>query len=129
MSSRFRPADRLVSDVLSEMARTVPAEGLTLHDLLERLGTHGLRLLCMVLTIPLLLPVSIPGSSVSFGLVIALTGVGIVTHRPPWLPDRLMNRQLAADHLVPVLQKGARLLARVEQLTLPRLFPRTPGAT
>ena len=121
--------DQRVSAMLFEMIRTMPVEGLTLRGVLERLGERGLLMLCMVLTIPFLLPVSIPGSSVPFGVLIALIAVGLVTHRPPWLPDRLMNRRLARGHVVPMLEKGARLFARLERLIHPRLLPLTHGPT
>jgi hypothetical protein len=94
-----------VSAVLSEVIRTMPAEGLTLQGLLDRLGDRGLLILCMVLTMPFLLPVSIPGSSIPFGVLIALIAVGLVTHRAPWL------------------------FARLERLIHPRLWPLTHGAT
>jgi hypothetical protein len=107
----------------------MPAEGLTLREILEQLGDRGLLMLCMVLTIPFLLPVSIPGSSIPFGVLIGLIAVGLVTHRAPWLPDRLMNQRLARGHVVPMLEKGARLFARLERLIHPRLLPLTHGPT
>jgi hypothetical protein len=129
MSFPAQALDQRVSAVLSEVIRTMPAGGLTLQGLLERLGDRGLLIFCMVLTMPFLLPVSIPGSSIPFGVVIALIAVGIVTHRAPWLPDRLMSRRLAGGHVVPMLEKGARLFARLERLIHPRLLPLTHGAT
>jgi hypothetical protein len=129
MSFPGQAHDQRVSAVLSEVIRTMPAEGLTLQGLLERLGDRGLLILCMVLTIPFLLPVSIPGSSIPFGVIIALIALGIVTHRAPWLPDRLMTRRLARGHVVPMVEKGARLFARLERLIHPRLLPLTHGAT
>jgi hypothetical protein len=81
------------------------------------------------LTMPFLLPVSIPGSSIPFGVLIALIAVGLVTHQAPWLPNCLMHRRLARGHVVPMLEKGARLFARLERLIHPRLWPLTHGAT
>jgi hypothetical protein len=83
----------------------------------------------MVLTIPFLLPVSIPGSSLPFGAVIALNAVSLITHRSPWLPERLLHQRLVAAQVVSVLAKGARLLARLEQWSQPRLLPLTRGLT
>jgi hypothetical protein len=83
----------------------------------------------MVLTIPFLLPVSIPGSSLPFGAVIALNAVSLITRRSPWLPERLRHRRLAAAQVVSVLAKGSRLLARLEQWSQPRLLPLTRGLT
>jgi hypothetical protein len=121
--------DQRVSAVLFEMIRTMPAAGLTLREILERIGERGQLMLCMILTLPFLLPVSIPGSSIPFGVLIALIAVGLVTHRPPWLPNRLMNRRLARGHVVPMLERGARLFARLERLIHPRLLPLTHGPT
>jgi hypothetical protein len=121
--------DPRVSIVLAEVIRTMPAEGLTLRGILGQLGDRGLLILCMVLTMPFLLPVSIPGSSIPFGVVIALIAVGLVTHRAPWLPNCLMNRRLARGHVVPMLEKGARLFARLERLIHPQLLPLTHGPT
>lgn len=129
MSLPGQAVDQRVSTVLFEVLRTMPAGGLTLRGILERLGERGQLMLCMVLTMPFLLPVSIPGSSIPFGVLIALIAVGLVTHRAPWLPDRLMNRRLARGHVVPMLEKGARLFAQLEKLIHPRLLPLTHGPT
>ncbi|MBI3329561.1 MAG: exopolysaccharide biosynthesis protein [Nitrospinae bacterium] len=128
-SSKSQPEVQRFSDMLSQLVRSLPAEGLTLGELVERLGARGLLLLCMVLTTPFLLPVSIPGSSLPFGMVIALTGVGILRRKPPWLPARLLNRHLPADQLARVLEKGAQLFSRLEPFIHPRLFVLTHGAT
>jgi hypothetical protein len=129
VSVRMHGDEKSLSQVLRDIARSVPVEGLTIRELLERLGERGLLLLAMVLTVPFLLPVSIPGASTPFGLIIALIGVGVITNRPPWLPDRLMRRRLSAEQVVSVLERGARLCARVEKLIHPRLFLLTHPAT
>jgi hypothetical protein len=129
MPPKFKPADKRFSTVLFDIARTIDLQGLTLRELLERFGERGLLMLCIVLTIPFLLPASIPGSSIPFGLVIALNGIGILTHRSPWLPAVLMNRRLDAKHLIVVLEKAGRLFTRLEGLMHPRLLVLTHGGT
>src|SRR5690349_21548627 len=127
MTMKFEHADKSTSKVLSEIASSLQAEGLTLYELLERLGERGLLMLSLVLTIPFLLPISIPGSSIHFGLIIALVGIGIITNRSPWLPARLMNRRLSAEKLILMLERGAKLFSRIERLTHPRLLILTHG--
>jgi hypothetical protein len=121
--------DTRVSTVLGKIGRSIPAEGLTLRQLLDRLGERGLLIFCMVLTVPFLLPISIPGSSIPFGLIIALNAIGVITDRSPWLPERLMRRRLTAEHLGKVLEKGEKLFQRLERLFHPRLLPLTHGPT
>lgn len=118
-----------VSVILSEIVDKVPARGLTLRQLLNRLGERGQLIFCMILTIPFLLPVSIPGFSAPFGMLMVLIAVGLTMQRSPWLPNRLMNRRLAVSHLVPLLERGARLFARLERVVQPRLLPLTHRAT
>lgn len=112
--------EKTFSEVLRAISRSVPAAGLTLRDLLEKLGDGGLLTFCMVLTIPFLLPVSIPGTSAPFGLVIALIAAGLLVNRPPWLPDRLMGRRLPAGNLAVALEKGAGLFSKLEKWVHPR---------
>jgi hypothetical protein len=121
--------DTRVSTVLCQIGRSLPAAGLTLRELLDRLGERGLLILCMILTVPFLLPVSIPGSSIPFGLIIALNAIGIIADRSPWLPYRLMSRRLSAEQLGKVLERGERLFQRLERLIHPRLLPLTHGPT
>jgi hypothetical protein len=95
-----------VSAVCTALARAIPPEGLSLQELLARLGERGLLLLCILVTVPFLLLLSIPGSSMPFGVIIALNGIGLVTHRAPWLPGRLRHHRLAADTLFSVCARG-----------------------
>lgn len=128
----FHPREAIetpVSVMLSEIVRTMPARGLTLSQLLGRLGERGQLILCMVSTIPFLLPVSIPGTSTPFGALIVLIAIGLAMERSPWLPPRLMSRRLAMHHLVPMLERGSRLFARLERIIRPRLLPLTHRAT
>jgi hypothetical protein len=129
MTSPSPGGEPRVSTVFVALARAMPLEGLTLRDLLAQLGERGLLLVCIMATVPFLLPVSIPGSSIPFGLMIAFNGISLLTHRAPWLPDRLLHRHLAADSLIAVLERGARLFSRLEQLIHPRVSPLTHGPT
>jgi hypothetical protein len=121
-------ADQRASAMLIELARTLPAEGMPLGALLTLLGTRAELMVCMLLTVPFLLPLSIPGSSLPFGLLIALQGLGLFMQRAPWLPKRLSAHRLTQAHLGTLLTKGARLFSRLERFIHPRLFPLTQGS-
>ena len=116
----FKKSERKFSSVLSEVRTSMGGQGLSLGELLERLGEGGLLTFCMVLTIPFLLPVSIPGTSTPFGLLMALVSAGLILNRPPWLPAFLMKRQMARAHLAPALEKGAVFFERLEKWIHPR---------
>ena len=73
------------------------------------------------LIIPFLVPVSIPGVSTVFGLLITLIGVGVMTNRMPWLPQRLMDRRVRTENLARAFEHGSKLVARLERFLHPRL--------
>jgi hypothetical protein len=129
MTPNGASAEQRASTLLAELARAFPAQGLTLGALLTQLGERGELIISMVLTVPFLLPVSIPGSSIPFGLLIALNGIGLLLHRPPWLPKRLMAHRLTGAHSGTLLAKASRLFSRLERFIHPRLLPLTHEAT
>lgn len=128
MGLEFRDTDQSLSETLTQTARSINGETITLRQLFELIGEQGLLLFCMFLTIPFLIPVSIPGVSTVFGAAIILIAVSITLNRVPWLPQRLMNRPIATENLVPTLEKGAQMVARFEHYIRPRLQNLTTGA-
>jgi len=85
-------------------------------ELMDCLRDKGLLVMCMVLTVPFLLPMSIPGSSTPFGLAIALIGLGVVAGKTPRLPGKIMNRPISAENLFTVLDKGSGLFKKDRKL-------------
>ncbi|MDA8227942.1 MAG: exopolysaccharide biosynthesis protein [Desulfitobacterium hafniense] len=121
MADTHKIKDNSFATVLSDLAQAVPPEGLTTGELLKRLGNEGFLILCMVFTIPFLLPVSIPGSSTPFGLAIALIGFGLSTGQKPWLPSFILNRKIDAHSLKQILDRGSIIFLRIEKLLHVRL--------
>ncbi|HEY6552163.1 MAG TPA: exopolysaccharide biosynthesis protein, partial [Vicinamibacteria bacterium] len=87
-------------------------------------------LLCAVLTLPFMIPVSIPGVSTVFGLAILSIGVGVTLNRVPWLPGRVLDRPLSTVSLRNAFEKSAGIVSRLERLVRPRWswLTRTPTA-
>ncbi len=129
MSIEFHDTDRRLSIALRGIAAKVPPDGLTLGQLLEQLGEQGLLLLCIILTLPNLSPVTIPGVSTVFGAAITLIGVGVLFNRVPWLPKRVVTHHVQREHLLTVFDKGTKLFERIERLVKPRILVLTHGAT
>jgi len=98
-----------------------------LHDIINIFGRDGMLVLCAFLTLPFMVPVSIPGASTLFGLAIGLIGVGVMTHRPLWLPDRLIRKKFPTHSLRLVLERGAVWLHRLEQVSRPSIPVLTCG--
>jgi hypothetical protein len=118
---------RPLSAFLADLAAKLPEDYITVRRLLKDVGEQGLLVTAMILTIPFLLPVSIPGMSTPFGIVIALAGVTRAVHRLPWLPRFVLRRRIPTRRLAPVLARGSSLCARLERLIHPRLLILTHG--
>ena len=120
MSIEFADTRESLYQALTRAIDSIEGSTITLRKLLALVGEHGLLFLCALLTIPFLIPVSIPGVSTVFGAAIILISIGITTNRMPWLPDRLMDKELDAVKLSGILRRGAEVVARVETYIRPR---------
>ncbi|MBC8172232.1 MAG: exopolysaccharide biosynthesis protein [Anaerolineae bacterium] len=127
MAVEFQDSKATLSQTLHQVADSLTTETIQVRTLLEKAGEHGLLFFCMLLTVPFLIPVSIPGVSTIFGLVIILIGLGVMLNRVPWLPDFIMRREIKTADLVPALHRGANTFSRLDTLSKPRLSALTNG--
>ena len=92
-----------------------------LAQVVEVLQGRGYRLLIVLLCLPFLTPIPLPGVSTVIGLVIALIGLRLALGQKPHLPQRLMQKELPPRLLPKVLRASSRLVAAFERLSKPRL--------
>lgn len=124
----FKDTTRKTSELLEDVIGSIRGDYVTLRDLLTTMGENGLLLLCGFLSLPFLVPVSIPGVSTVFGAGIVLVSAAVTLNRLPWLPGRIADRRLESGRLVPVLERGVRFLKRIDRFFKPRLPFLTSGA-
>ncbi|MDW9825470.1 exopolysaccharide biosynthesis protein [Sinorhizobium meliloti WSM1022] len=128
MAVEFGDSQRSLSDTLTGMIASIRGNTITLRELMIEIGEQGFLLLCALLTLPFLIPVSIPGVSTVFGAAIILISLAITLNRMPWLPKRILDREIATEKLVPTLRKGAALVSKLDRYVRPRLNFLTEGA-
>lgn len=129
MKVQLHHPEQSISSTLRATAAALTEDRVSIRQLLEQVGEQGMLVLSMLVCVPFLLPITIPGSSTPFGLVIALVGIGVMLDRVPWLPKWLLDRSFARTSVVPLLERGANLFARMEKLVHPRLLALTHGST
>jgi hypothetical protein len=110
-----------LSSRLETLAQSVPASGMSLGLLVKQLGHESLLLMCIVLCLPFLLPVSIPGVSTVFGLVIFCVGLAHLRQAAVWLPARVAGYVITQARLQDILKMGSRWVQRLERWLKPRL--------
>ena len=127
-SIRFRDPEVRMSQALAAAESQVADPDITLRELVALLGEQGLLVFCGVLAVPFLLPVTVPMMSTVFGVPMLLIGFAVMVSRVPWLPERLLNRRIAAGTARQMLAKVRGWALRFEHLVRPRALALSGGA-
>ena len=129
-SQHYQLATDSLGDKLRLLLAELPEGSVPLHRLLKLLGRDGLMLLVCLLSLVFLIPVSIPGVSTLFGLVILLIAINRLLGRPLWLPRRLRHKPVATHSLRQALDKALKAFSRLEKISRPHRLnwlTTTPG--
>lgn len=108
-----------ISQRLRSLVRSLPPTGITLSELIRRVGDDGLLLLTALLTLVFLIPVSIPGVSTVFGAAILLIGLARMLGRDLWIPAKIQHRMIGTKKLRPLLRKALPWLQKIERVSRP----------
>ena len=118
----LKPRARKLSEELERLIHEFQTRSVTLRELIVVLQGRAYDLLLLLLALPFLLPIPLPGLSVAFGAIIAVISARLVLGQRPWLPQRLLDTTLPPKFF-PVLLASARRIIRVFELLLrPRLL-------
>ena len=110
-----------LSESLQDLLQKDPALGhITLNRLLDKTEGRGLYLVIILLNLPFLVPVPLPGVSVVFGLVCLFLSVRLAFDLPPRLPRFVGERELPGEKMKIVLVAGVRILRFLEKYVRPR---------
>ncbi len=103
---------------LSERYRERPVP---LGDVLDTLGPRASALLIVICALPFSTPISIPGLSTPFGLVILLLATRYLLGLQPWLPGRLRRVILPGAFFTRMLAASSKLVGWLERRLEARL--------
>ncbi len=113
---------------LEGISSKIPDEGITIRDFLDMMGNRGGLIICLILATPFLIPVSIPGSSIPFGLGIMFIGISRIFNRY-LIPKAIMEYKLPKDTLLKILNGTMNALGKLEKYIKPRFLILTNGST
>ena len=109
------------SKIISGVSEQIPEDGVNFREFLDLIGEQGGLISCLILVAPFLLPVSIPGSSLPFGLAIILINIAILTKSHPLIPKMVMEYKISQSTMVSLLNGMNRILKGLEKFVKPRL--------
>lgn len=122
LSTHSSPTDplRRLSDDLHALATAFSDHAVTVGEVMDKLGARASALLIVLCALPFTAPVSIPGLSVPFGLVILILALRFSAGLPPWLPLRLRAVKLPPRFFARVLEAGSKVVGWIERQLRPR---------
>ena len=109
------------SQELQELAQQFADRPARLSEILAATQGRGFDFLLLVIALPFLTPIPLLGLSTPFGLVVLVIGTRLALGRRPWLPEKLLRRELPARFISKVLTAASRAVRWLEVLLRPRL--------
>lgn len=118
MSSDIDNYKLKTSKKLIEMKNSISDDSISIKELISLLLDDGIYLLVIILIAPFIIPVSIPGSSTVFGVLIILLEISFLFNKPLYLPKRVGNYVLSKesiDKLFNILNKALRYIEKISR--------------
>ena len=113
---------RKLSEEIARLITEFQTRQVSLREAIVVLQGRAYNLLMLLLALPFLLPIPIPGLSTILGLVIAIIAARLTLGQKPWLPARLLDKQLPAKFFPTLLGGARRILRLLEVMLRPRLL-------
>jgi len=111
---------RKLSVELTELRTRVAQRPVTIRELLYVLRGRAYMLLVILLTLPFLQPVPLPGLSTPLGFAICLICLRLALGQRPWLPKNIQRKVLPAGFVPRVLDLAAKIISWLERVLRPR---------
>ena len=114
-------ATERISDALRRLLHEANGQAMTVREMVKILHGRGLQFVVILLCLPFLAPVTIPGISMPFGLAIAISGLRIAFGHRPWLPEFILNHRISFPVLEKMVHFGCAIYEKVEKVIRSRL--------
>lgn len=114
-------AKESLSMVLRHLLEAADGRALAVREMVEIMQGRGLNMIVILLCLPFLMPLTIPGISIPFGVAICICGFRIAFGHKPWLPAFILNRKLSNHALERMVHYGCKFYGKVEKLVKPRM--------
>ena len=109
------------SGLLAELARTGECDTLTLGTILDHFRSRAYGVLLILVLLPAFIPLPAGAGAVS-GVLVSVIGVQmLLMRRHPWLPQRVLRREIQRSTLARFARRVERVLGPLERACRPRL--------
>ncbi len=108
-----------LTEKLKKIIYKIPDENISLYEIVNLFGNDGLLIFSTLLSLIFLIPVSIPGFSTVFGLILFIIGLNHLINQRFFLPKSIKNKSLSAEKLRLNLNKGIKWVYLLEKISKP----------
>jgi hypothetical protein len=111
---------RKLSEELAELRIRAGERAVTLREVIYLLGGRAYLLLVLLLALPFITPIPLPGLSTPFGLAITLIAFRLSLGQRPLLPKKLQRKELPAGLIGKIFTFAEKVLRFFEKFLRPR---------
>ena len=109
------------SQELRQLEQEFCARPARISEILAATQGRGFNLLLLLIGLPFVTPIPLPGLAGPFGLVVALIGARLAIGQRPWLPNKILQHELPARFISRLLGAVSRIVCWFELMLRPRL--------
>ncbi|WP_323737154.1 exopolysaccharide biosynthesis protein [Methanosphaera sp. ISO3-F5] len=120
MTERLNENSLTTSKNLKEIQKKLPSGNLTLNELTKILSTEGVQFFIIILLAPFLIPVSIPGSSTPFGILIILLEISFLRNKPIYIPNFIGKYEISKTNVLKLFEVLEKVFGYLEKISKPR---------
>lgn len=113
---------RSLKDEIELLASHCPESGLAMNEVLDHLGSQGHAIFALLLALPFIFPIPLPGLSTPFGIIILFIGLALTFDCEPWMPARFHRIKIPYHALQQMSRRIVPWLVRLEKVLRPRWF-------
>lgn len=109
-----------LSEEFRRLAFSCTEKDMSLKELAQQTESRAQALLTLILAVPFLFFIPLPGLSIIFGVFIMINGLRITAKKKLWFPDILMRKRISAYSLKKAFLIAERWAIRIERFVRPR---------
>jgi hypothetical protein len=110
-----------LTSLLEDLLKAADGKAMTIKQISEHLDGRGVGVLIVLFSLPFCFPISIPGLSTPFGVLLAFLGLRIAFAKKPWWPNWVLNKEVPYDTLDKVVTKTITISKMLQKVIKPRL--------
>lgn len=115
------PPPTFLESLQKLLERPQPPYDIKIGTIFNALAGRGYPALIVIFSLPFCLPVTIPGFSTPFGIILALIGLRIALGRHPWWPKWILEKSLSGHHADVIIEKTITTVKWLQRFVRPRL--------